>query len=132
MGTRRTRRLGNLIQAELGDLLLSKVKDPRLSLVSITAVDVAPDLSQAKVYFSLLDSARRDQAQAGLMAAAGYLRRELAARLHLKSMPRLIPVYDQSLEAGARMDSLLKQARAQDEEAMARRGEHDAEAEDPA
>ena len=123
MGTRRTKRLGNLIQAELGDLLLKKVKDPRVGMVSVTAVDVAPDLSQAKVYFSLLDESRRQEAQAGLKAAAGFLRGQLAARLNLKSMPRLIPVYDDSLVQGARMDQLVKAARSRDEETARQRGE---------
>ncbi len=123
MGTRRTKRLGNLIQAELGDLLLTKVKDPRVGMVSVTAVDVAPDLSQAKVYFSLLEEGRRDEALAGLKAAAGFLRGQLASRLNLKTMPRLIPVYDSSLAQGARMDQLVKQARQKDQEAAQLRGE---------
>ena len=127
MGTRRTKRLGNLIQAELGELLLRRVKDPRVASVTLTAVDVSPDLSQAKVYFSLLEQDRREQAQAGLVAAAGFLRRELAARLRLKTMPRLIPVYDDSLARGAHLEQVLKKARSQDE-AMARaRGDLDPE-----
>jgi ribosome-binding factor A len=127
VGTRRTKRLGNLIQAELGELLLRRVKDPRVASVTLTAVDVSPDLSQAKVYFSLLEQDRREQAQAGLVAAAGFLRRELAARLRLKTMPRLIPVYDDSLARGAHLEQVLKKARSQDE-AMARaRGDLDPE-----
>ncbi len=127
MGTRRTKRLGNLIQAELGELLLRRVKDPRVASVTLTAVDVSPDLSQAKVYFSLLEQDRREQAQAGLAAAAGFLRHELAVRLHLKSTPRLIPVYDDSLARGAHLEQVLKKARSQDE-AMARaRGDLDPE-----
>lgn len=131
MGTRRTKRLGNLIQAELAALLLRKVKDPRVAMISVTAVDVSPDLSQAKVYFSLLDQGRREQAEEGLKAAAGYLRRELAARLHLKTMPRLIPVYDASLAQGAHLEQLLRQVRSQDEEAARRRGEDGGEGREP-
>jgi len=127
VGTRRTKRLGNLIQAELGELLLRRVKDPRVSSVSVTAVDVSPDLSQAKVYFSLLEHDKREQALAGLTAAAGFLRRELAARLHLKTMPRLVPVYDDSLLQGAHLEQVLKEARAQDEAAARARGEAEPE-----
>ncbi|MCF8032224.1 MAG: 30S ribosome-binding factor RbfA [Desulfarculaceae bacterium] len=127
MGTRRTKRLGNLIQAELGELLLRRVKDPRVASVAVTAVDVSPDLSQAKVYFSLLDHAQHEAALAGLIAAAGFLRRELAARLRLKTIPRLVPVYDDSLVQGAHLEQVLKQARAQDEAAAKARGEDEAE-----
>lgn len=127
MGTRRTKRLGNLIQAELGELLLRRVKDPRVASVAVTAVDVSPDLSQAKVYFSLLDHNQREAALAGFTAAAGFLRRELAARLRLKTIPRLVPVYDDSLVQGAHLEQVLKQARAQDEAAAKARGEESGE-----
>ena len=115
MGTRRTKRLGNLILAELGALLARRVKDPRVAAVNLTAVDVAPDLSQAKVFFSVLDPAKSGEALAGLNAAAGFLRRELAANLRLKTMPRLVPVYDDSLIKGAHLDQVIREVRAQDE-----------------
>ncbi|MBU4565178.1 MAG: 30S ribosome-binding factor RbfA [Desulfarculus sp.] len=127
MGTRRTKRLGNLILAELGGLLARRVKDPRVAAVSLTAVDVAPDLSQAKVYFSVLDPSHSDQALAGLRAAAGFLRKELAANLRLKTMPRLVPVYDDSLIKAAHLDQVIRQARAQDEAAAEARGDDDPE-----
>ncbi|CAO0820115.1 Ribosome-binding factor A [Desulfarculales bacterium] len=119
MGNRRTKRLSNLIQAELGDLLLKRVKDPRLEPVTITGVDVSPDLSQAKVFYSLLDAARRPEVEAGFKAAVSFLRRELASRLQIKIMPRLWLVYDPSLADGARMDTLIRQAREHDQ-ALAR------------
>ncbi|MGD8561883.1 MAG: 30S ribosome-binding factor RbfA [Desulfarculaceae bacterium] len=121
--TRRTKRLGALIQSELGDLLLRRVQDPRLRQVSLTAVDVSPDLSQAKVYYSLWDEDRRGQVEQGFAAASGFLRRELAKRLHLKTMPRLIPVYDSSLVSGARMSATIEKVRSQDELEARRRGE---------
>jgi len=127
VGTRRTKRLGNLILAELGGLLARRVKDPRVAAVSLTAVDVAPDLSQAKVYFSVLDPSHSDQALAGLRAAAGFLRKELAANLRLKTMPRLVPVYDDSLIKAAHLDQVIRQARAQDEAAAEARGDDDPE-----
>lgn len=127
MATRRTRKLGALIQAELAGLLLRKVKDPRLVGVSLTGVDVAPDLSQAKVFFSPLDPDKRGDAEAGFIKAAPFLRRELARLLNLKTMPRLVPVYDSSLARGAEMSELIKKVRAQDEAAARARGEEDGE-----
>ncbi len=125
MATRRTRKLGALIQAELAGLLLRKVKDPRLAGVSLTGVDVSPDLSHAKVFFSPLDPARKDDALDGFDKAAPFLRRELAQRLNLKTMPRLVPVYDPSLARGAEMSELIKKVRAEDQAAAHARGEDD-------
>ncbi|MCB2186028.1 MAG: 30S ribosome-binding factor RbfA [Deltaproteobacteria bacterium] len=116
MGTRRTKRLGQLIQAELAELLLRRVKDPRVKGVTLTGVDVSPDLSQAKVFFSCLDpDAERAAAQEGLTNAAPFLRRELAGRLSLKTVPRLLPVYDESLARGAELDLLIRRVRAEDD-----------------
>ncbi|MFH1033582.1 MAG: 30S ribosome-binding factor RbfA [Pseudomonadota bacterium] len=122
MGTRRTQRMANLIQAELGDLLLKRVKDPRLEPITITGVDVSPDLSQAKVFYSLLDAARRPEVEAGFKAAAPFLRHELAGRLQIKVTPKLRLVYDPSLAEGMRMDNLIRQARQQDQALAEQRG----------
>ena len=129
MPTRRTERLGHLIQAELAELLLKRVKDPRLEGVTLTGVDVSPDLGQAKVFFSLLDQARRDEVDKGFHAAAPFLRRELAGRLHLRTTPRLVPVFDKSLVQGARVEALIRQARSEDEQTAAARGEDSGEGE---
>lgn len=123
MGTRRTQRLANLIQAELGDLLLKRAKDPRLALITITGVDVSPDLSQAKIFYSLLEAARRPEVEAALKAASPFLRHELASRLQTKVIPRLVPIYDPSLAEGVRMDGLIRQARQQDQALAAARGD---------
>lgn len=130
MATRRTRRLGNLIQAELAEMLVRRVKDPRVRDVSLTGVDVSPDLSQAKVFYSVLDGDRRAEAQAGLEAAAAFMRRELAQRLHLKVVPRLLPTYDPSLATGARMERIIREARQADAAAAKARGD-DPEGEEP-
>jgi ribosome-binding factor A len=125
MSTRRTERLGHLIQAELADLLLKRVKDPRLEGITLTGVDVSPDLSLAKVFFSLIDQARRAEVERGFHAAAPFLRRELAGRLSLKTTPRLAPVFDKSLSQGAHLERIIREARAGDQAAAAARGDVD-------
>ncbi len=127
MSTRRTERLGRLIQAELAELLLKRVKDPRLEGVTLTGVDVSPDLSLAKVFFSLLDQARRPEVERGFHAAAPFLRRELAGRLNLKTMPRLAPVFDKTLAQGAHLEEVIRQARRADQAAARARGEAETE-----
>ena len=115
MSTLRTRRLGSLIQAELAELLRKSVKDPRLELVTLTGVDVAPDLSQAKVYFTLHDEGNRTQAEKGFKAASSYLRTRLASALHLKTVPRLVGVFDNSINQALRLEELLRKAKMEDE-----------------
>jgi len=124
--TRRTRRVAALIQVELAEIILRKVRDPRLAMISITGVDVAPDMSQAKVFYSLLDDGSQADARRGFLAAAGFLRRELAHRLHLKVMPRLVPVYDVSLKRGAEMDLMIRRALRDDAARSGRAGEDEA------
>ncbi len=116
MAGRRLQKLGALIKAELAELILRRVKDPRVKNLSITGVEVSPDLKQAKVYFSLWDEKNQAQAQAGFQAAASFLRGQLASRLRLKTVPRLIPIYDPSLVRGAAMDKLIRRVRAHDQE----------------
>lgn len=115
--TRRTKRVGALIRSELAQLLLRRVKDPRLRHVTLTGVDVSPDFSQAKVFFSLMGEGDRAEAEKGFEAAAPFLRRELANRLGLKTMPRILPVYDSSLADGAQMTELIQRVRREDETA---------------
>jgi ribosome-binding factor A len=114
-----------LIQAELASLLMKRVKEPRLKDVTITGVDVSPDLRQAKVFFSMLDAAKIQDAIAGFNAAAPFLRRELAARLQTKVTPRLMPVYDDSMARGADMNELIRKVREEDHALAVERGDED-------
>ena len=101
--------MGGLIQQEISDLLTRKLKDPRLEMVVITGVDVSPDLKQARVYFSRYGRPEEvRQAAEGLQKAAGYIKRELGARLQLRYVPELHFLHDASYEYGDRIESLLK------------------------
>lgn len=104
----RRNRINESVAHELNDILRS-VKDPRVTdnFVTINAADVTGDLKQAKVYFGCL-SGDPKEAKAGLVSAAGYLRRELAARLNLRNTPELSFSHDTSAENGARISGILK------------------------
>lgn len=108
--SRRIERVGELLRAELSDLLRREVNDPRLSqMVSFTRVWVSPDLSLARVYFSVLggDEERQQTLQA-LTAASGYLRRLLSQRIRtIRRMPELSFFIDESMEQAARVSDLL-------------------------
>jgi ribosome-binding factor A len=108
--SRRLQRLSGLFREELSDLLLRQVKDPRLAqFVTITRVDITPDLRHARVYVSVMGSQEeKTSTLEGLAAAAHYLRRELNSRLSLRRIPQLSFRRDDSLEQGARVLDLLK------------------------
>ena len=107
----RAQRVADQMQRELSDLLRLHLKDPRVGMVTITAVDVSPDLAQAKVLFTHLAGAEHAPARVeALQHAAGYLRSELAHRLKLYSVPRLHFVYDDSIESGLRLSKLIDDA----------------------
>ncbi len=109
--TRRIERVNVLLQREISDLLRREVNDPRVSgVVSITEVDVSPDLRNAKVYVSVLGS---DEEKAstfeGLKAASHFLHRELRGRVTMRRIPQLTFIQDRSMESGARMLSILEE-----------------------
>jgi ribosome-binding factor A len=110
MPTRRQERVADLLQEEISDLLQRKVRDPRLELVTVTALQVSSDLRYARVYVSLLGSEEEQRAAlAGLQHAAGFLRHELGARLSLRCVPDLTFVLDESIERGQRILDVLHQ-----------------------
>ncbi len=106
-GTGRPQRVGDQIQRELGDLLYRELRDPKVGLITITAVDVSPDCSHAVVYFTCLDASHAPEAAAGLRRAAGFLRSRLAKRLKMFTTPELRFTYDESIERGARLSRLI-------------------------
>ena len=116
--SRRTQRVGELLQAELSQLLLRSVQDPRVRMVSVAAVDVSPDLRRAVVRVSVLDEAQREASLAGLRHAAGFLRRQLAHNLrHLRVTPELIFEIDRGAEHSQRISDLLERLHDNDKSA---------------
>ncbi|MDX2456785.1 MAG: 30S ribosome-binding factor RbfA [Gammaproteobacteria bacterium] len=111
----RTRRVGEQIQRELASLIHDELKDPRLGMVSVTAVMVSRDLAHAKVYVSVLgDAAQTDASISVLSHASGFLRHRLGKILHIRVIPELRFYLDRSLEEGARMGALINAAIASD------------------
>ena len=111
-GGGRKLRVAQEIQRLLAEALKTELKDPRVSpLVTITAVDVSPDLKQARVFFTLLgDDEQRDNTLDALNRCAPFLRHALATRMTLRSVPALHFVYDASVERGARISRLIDAA----------------------
>jgi ribosome-binding factor A len=110
-GNARRERIEGEVQRVLSTLVAREVKDPRVGSVTITAVQLAPDLSVARVFF--LPFAGRHEAEevrAGLASAAGFLRGEVGRRLSLRHAPRLEFVIDHHLEAASHLTELIDRA----------------------
>jgi ribosome-binding factor A len=106
----RLQRVGDQIQRELAELIRVELKDPRVHMITITGVEVSPDLEHARVRVSTLDTAHREASLAGLRRAAGFLRSQLGRRLKTHATPELRFEYDDSIEQGVRLTQLIDAA----------------------
>ncbi|QJR10321.1 Ribosome-binding factor A [Usitatibacter rugosus] len=111
MAVARSHRIAEQIQRELAELVRLEVRDPRVRLVTLTAVELSRDHSHAKVFFTTLDPAADAEAtQEGLERAAGFLRSSLSHRLSTRTVPELHFAYDESVERGVRLSKLIDDA----------------------
>ena len=106
--TVRRKRLGDQIHRALASLMSTALTDPVLKTLTITAVDVAPDLSNAKVYFVAHDDEIKKELERALKHAGNYLRKSLATELNMRVTPRLNFHYDESFAHGQRIETLLE------------------------
>ncbi|HEX4966256.1 MAG TPA: 30S ribosome-binding factor RbfA [Thermoanaerobaculia bacterium] len=116
--SRRSDRVSDLVRAELADLVLRSVHDPRVKLASITHVEVTPDLRRAIVKVSVLglgEEAQRLETIEGLRHARGFLRTELAHRLRLRVTPELVFELDRGAEHSQQISDLLESLHGRDE-----------------
>lgn len=112
MPSQRIQRVQNLLRSEISTVIQRRIKDPRVAMVTITKVEVAPDLRHARVFVSVLgDGDARVTVLAGLQSAARFIRSELMKVLHLRPVPELEFRDDQSFARAARTLDLLDQIR---------------------
>jgi len=108
----RKEKLNERIKELIGELVLDRIKDPRIGLVTITSVSVAPDLATAKVYFTVMgDESVRAETRKGLDSAKSFLRKTMASQLKLRQVPELRFVYDDTLDRAMRIDDALGEIR---------------------
>lgn len=111
MEYKRADRVADQLQREIADLLFRRVKDPRVSGLTVTGAEVTPDLRHVRIFYCLLgtasDAAKLD-ASKGLEKAKGFIRQQLGKRLHLRYLPELKFCYDRSFDYGDKMDQILK------------------------
>lgn len=104
----RSERVARALRREISDILRNEIKDPRVGFVSITDVEVSPDLRQAKVYFSVMGAGdEKKRAAEGLNSATGFIRTEVGRRIRLRHAPEIAFELDESIERGVRVIDLM-------------------------
>ena len=111
-GFQRSDRVAEQVRRDLADLIRTELKDPRVGMISLTAVELTPDYAHAKVFFTTLQAEHLGEIERGLRRAAGFLRRELGRRIHIHTLPELHFIYDASVERGASLSQLIDEANA--------------------
>lgn len=107
----RNRKIADAIQRELSEVIRLELRDPRVSMVTLTDVEVARDNAHAKVFFTSLGTdSQVESSQQGLQSAAGFLRSRLAHRLTIRTVPQLHFEIDVSIERGVRLSKLIDDA----------------------
>lgn len=102
-------RVADLIKEEVADIIQRKVKDPRIQGITITSVRMTDDLKEAKIFYCVtFQKVDRSELIDAIASATGFIRRELSERIHLRSIPRLFFVYDDSFEYGERIERIIE------------------------
>jgi len=107
---KRSEKVAEAIHELISGMLVKGLKDPRIGFATITGVKVTDDLHQATVYFTVIGSDEEKKATgAGLASARGFIRKEMGKELHMRYVPELTFRYDESVEYGNRIESILKE-----------------------
>ncbi|HDD0869207.1 TPA: 30S ribosome-binding factor RbfA [Staphylococcus aureus] len=115
MSSMRAERVGEQMKKELMDIINNKVKDPRVGFITITDVVLTNDLSQAKVFLTVLGNDKEvENTFKALGKAKGFIKSELGSRMRLRIMPELMYEYDQSIEYGNKIERMIQDLHKQD------------------
>jgi len=107
----RPHRVAELLRELLAEILLHRSADPRLKELTLTEVEVSPDLKQARVYYVAREGADAVAVQAALDKALGFIKQEVAREHILRMMPEFIFLADEGLERAARLERLFQAAK---------------------
>jgi ribosome-binding factor A len=107
---KRSKRVSDLLRKEIADIIMYKLKDPRIGFVTVTGVDVTDDIKIARVYVSILKDDERKTTIDILNSAKSFIRSELSKRLRMKFIPSIEFRLDTSIEYGNKIERLLKEA----------------------
>ncbi len=113
---KRSQRVGDLVREEVADIIMYRLKDPRIGFVTVTGVDMSPDMKNARVYVSILKEEDRELSLEILNSSKSFVRTLLAKRLRMKFIPSVEFRFDTSIEYGYKIDRLLKEIKDRDED----------------
>jgi len=112
----KTERLGNMLHKEISNILMTEVKDEDLKFITITKVDLSSDLSYLKVYYTCLDQDKKDIIAKDLSRTKGFIRSILMKRkIEMRIIPELNFVYDESIEYGNKIESIIEKIHEKEE-----------------
>ncbi len=101
-------RLNHVIQEEISKILMLEVKDENIKFITITGVDTTNDLSFAKIYYTVLNKDKKQEAQEALEKASSFIRTKLASSIEIRHTPELRFIYDTSIAYGEHIDELIE------------------------
>jgi ribosome-binding factor A len=107
---KRSQRVSDLLRKEIADIIMYKLKDPRIGFITVTGVDVTDDIKIARIYVSILKDEERKTTIEILNSAKSFIRSELSKRLRMKFIPSIEFRLDTSIEYGDKIERLLKEA----------------------
>ncbi len=111
---KRSARVEDLLRQEIAEIIMHRLKDPRIGFVTVTKVELSDDLRHAKIYVSVFEEDKRDAAIKALRAAAGAVKAEIGSRVRLRYMPELDFRIDHTEEHRTRMDALFNEIQKSD------------------
>ena len=113
---KRSQRVGDLIREEVADIIMYRLKDPRIGFVTVTGAEMTADLKLARVFVSVLKEEERDLTLEILNSSKNFIRTALSKRLRMKFIPEIEFRLDTSIEYGIKIDKLLKEIKEHDED----------------
>lgn len=102
-------RIGSMLTKEISYILMIEIKDQDIKFVTITDCQVTNDLSYAKVYYTVLNEERKKETAEALKNASGFIRKTLADRIEIRHIPELQFIYDESIEYGKKIETIIEQ-----------------------
>ena len=116
MASLKSKKVGSEMVKVISEIIAMESRDELLKTVTITACDVANDLSFAKVYFTSISDLSNEQMEKEMNEAASFIRTEMASKMELRIVPKLKFVYDESIEYGNKIESILKELKEETED----------------
>lgn len=102
-------RLESLFVKEISYIISNEIKDKSISFVTVTAVKISNDYSLAKIYVTVLDDLKKEEALAALNKAKGFFRTKLHEKINIRHVPELSFVYDESIDYGLKIENIIEE-----------------------